>query len=156
VTIGLGAGYGTSALHDDASGPTWEGALRLRQNDWFGIEIGVGSLHTTTTRSSPNVTSTTRRRTDSVGFNALVMPAFGRVTVSGGGGLSLGVFHRTYTQAGFTNQHTGSALGVQALGGVDVAISSRWAAYGVARLAVLDGYVERSIAGGVRFALATR
>jgi hypothetical protein len=39
------------------------------------------------------------------------------------------------------------------VGGVDVAITPRWGAFGVARFGVLDGYVESSIAFGVRFGL---
>jgi hypothetical protein len=184
LTAGFGAGYGTSALHDDASGPTWEGTVRVRMNRWFGIEAGAGGLRTTATISFFNLSSylpdgstgtierldtRTTSRTDWIGVNALVMPSFGRVTLSGGGGLALGLFDRDYTQAGvgcspnlaavcqeFTNEHNSGGIRVQGLGGVDVALGSRWAAYGVARFAILDGYVETSVAAGVRFVLRAR
>ena len=161
-TVGVGVGVGKSALHDDASGTTWETGVRIRMARHFGMELGVNTLHTKV--EQPQFGQTTRSSTFSSVVSALAMATLGRVTVSGGGGFGSAIFDRTFTQVRpgcapgdstpacqpFENHH--SSIGFRFLGlfGADVDLGARLQGFAVARFGVNGGYVDRSIAGGVR------
>jgi hypothetical protein len=164
-TVGFGAGIGRSALHNDASGMTWETGVRIRMARHFGMELGVTALNTTV--EQPQFGQATRSSTYATTVNALAMATVGRVTVSGGGGVGTAIFDRTFTQQRpgcapgdstpacqpFENHHSSIGFRFQGLFGADVDLGARLQGFGVARFGVNGGYVDRSIAGGVRVIL---
>jgi hypothetical protein len=165
LTVGFGAGTGKSALHDDASGTTWETGVRIRMAKYFGVELGVNALRTSV--EQPQFGQTTRSSTYASTVNGLGMATFGRVTVSGGGGVGTAIFDRTFTQVRpgcepgssnpacqpFENHYSNIGFRFQGLVGADVDLGARLQGFAVARFGVNGGYVDRSIAGGVRVIL---
>jgi len=149
--VGAGAGTGESALHDDASGMVWETTARIRTARYFGLELGVGQLQTRV--ETPAFAQTTRSSTTWSAVSALVMVPVGRVTVSGGGGVGTALFDRTFTQGAFENHYSNIGFRFHGVAGADVDLGARLQAFAVARFGVNGGYVDHSIAGGVRVIL---
>ena len=177
LTVGVAAGRGQSALHDDASGLTWEAAVRIRLQRYFGIEVAAGQLRTEVARSVFDRTvqiggvtghverfdMTTERATGWGVFNALAMVTAGRVTIAGGGGVGISAFGRTFTQQGvgcdpgvesacapLVIPFSSSGFRFQSLGDIDVMLSRNLTAFGQVRFAVQGGYTETAVVAGAR------
>lgn len=112
---------------------------------------------------------TTVHTTDVIGWNTLLQGQIGRVSIFAGGGPSYMVLRRVSTATvtgctairpslcdGSRSSHTGSAFSVQPVGGLEVAITSRVAAFGQFQFPMpIDdpGSGHASTTGGVRVRL---
>ena len=163
LTIGGSAGI-SNPLHADFdfTAPEWQISVRTAVSDHFAIEGFFDEWKHTTEDvlvnqqlHDPNgvvgiagrLTIETVQRTRSVGFNFLARGTFDRVTVTAGGGPGVWLYHRQYNQTftdcqatqpafcrDFADEFSNSAFSVQAVAGLEVAITSRLAAFGQVQL----------------------
>ena len=163
----------------------WHVSIRTRVARHFLIEGMFDEWRHTTTQVTDDVTFRTlagavlghadevrtdeARRTGVIGLNVLVTGGAGRIRFSGGGGPSLMTFRSTYstsyrgcttiTTSGcreYTHANSESALGMQGVADVDVALTSNVSAFGRALVAgpFMDpGSGHVGMVGGVRLSL---
>ena len=135
VEVRMGAGV-SNYLHADLEGiaPSFRAAVRMGPSR-FAIEpeIVFARLRTVPFQS-PSARVTSTRRFQSLGVNAIARWPHRRVSPYTGGGVGVYSEHRrTETVAGDNTSVTefdgGPRAGIQALGGVDVWVSSRFSVF---------------------------
>ena len=159
LTLGGSAGI-SNPLHGDFdfTAPAWQISVRTAVSDHFLIEGFFDEWKHTSEDIRQNqqlrdpngvvgtagrLTIQTVHRTRSVGFNFLARGAFDRVTLTAGGGPGVWLYQRQYTQTltdcqasqpefcrDFANEFSNSVFSIQGVAGLEVAITSRIAAFG--------------------------
>jgi hypothetical protein len=159
LAIGASAGI-ANPLHGDFdfTAPEWQISLRTTVSDHFALEGFLEEWRHTTDEVRHNVTlqgpvsvvahvgrisSRTVQVTRIAGFNALARATFDRVTLTAGGGPSMWLYERRFNQTltdcestqpngcrDFANRFSNSSFSVQAVGGLEVALTSRLALFG--------------------------
>jgi hypothetical protein len=159
LAIGASAGI-ANPLHGDFNftAPEWQISLRTAVSDHFALEGFLEEWRHTTDEVRNNVTlqgpvgasghvgrisSRTVQATRIVGFNALARATFDRVTLTAGGGPSMWLYDRRFNQTltdcestqpngcrDFASRFSNSSFSVQAVGGLEVALTSRLAVFG--------------------------
>ena len=159
LAIGASAGI-SNPLHGDFdfTAPEWQISLRTTVSEHFALEGFFEEWRHTTDEVRNNVTlqgpvsvvghvgrisSRTVQATRIVGFNALARATFDRVTLTAGGGPSMWLYERRFNQTltdcestqpngcrDFASRFSNSSFSVQAVGGLEVALTSRLAAFG--------------------------
>ena len=179
LAVGFSAGTGTAAVHDHSGGLMWEGSVRAHPRRHLILEIGVGDLRTVTRRVDANVPipisggplfvtfdAETREHSTWAELNVLATHVIGRVRLWGGGGAGAQVYSRVRSQtttgctpaAGLVCQpfevpFSSVGLRVQGTGGADVTVVGPVAVFAQARFGIYGGYVDRTLAVGVRLGI---
>ena len=182
LAISAAAGL-SNPLHGDFdfTAPEWQISLRTAVSDHFLLEGFLDEWRHTTdevfenqTLFDPNgiigragrVTTRTVHATKVVGFNALARATVDRVTLTAGGGPGFWLYDRRYSQTvtdcqsslptscrDSANRFSNSSFSVQGVAGLEVAITSRLAAFGqfqfmAPTVDLAGGHV--TVGGGVR------
>jgi hypothetical protein len=181
VSVGAAAGIATPFHGDfDFTAAAWQGDIRFHLSTHFAVSLMLEEwrhrdeqVSTDLTIVGPNgitgradrVVSRTDHRTRSGGFNVLALGTAGRVTFSGGGGLSYLLYARDFRQTttgcqppsacGDTSRDfNNSSFAGQVQAGIDVAVAPRVAVMAEFRLLVPvrdPGGGHNTFMAGVRF-----
>ena len=183
VSATFGAGI-ANPLHGDISyiAPAWQTSIRVAVSTHMLIEASYGEWRHSESRDITNVmmqgptgllgqvdaihirTGETR---PSIAFNFLGAWSSGPVLITAGGGPGVMLFRRHYTQtlegchgsvpcSNMDSRFSSGSFSVQAVAGLDVAVSSRLGVFGEFRLAVPvedAGSGQTAVVGGVRVRL---
>ena len=155
-----GAAGISNPFHGDFNftAPQWQISLRTAVSDHFLLEGFFDEWRHTTddvrenqTLRDPNgivgragrLSIRTVQVTRSVGFNALARASFDRLTLTAGGGPGVWLYQRRYSQTladcqatapefcrDYANRFSNSSFSVQAVAGLEVALTSHVAAFG--------------------------
>jgi hypothetical protein len=182
--LAIGASAGLSIpLHGDFdfTAPEWQISLRTTVSDHVALEgffeqwrHATDEVRTNVTLQGPasivghagRISSRTLQCTRIAGFNALARASFDRVTLTAGGGPSIWLYERRFSQTlsdcestqpngcrDFASRFSNSSFSVQAVAGLDVALTSRLAAFGQYQLAAPTVDISgghSSVGAGVR------
>jgi hypothetical protein len=182
LTASVAAGV-AAPFHSDLgfTAPEWQLAVRTRVANHASMELFFEEWRHAADTVFPNVPlqgvtgvlgrvgeirTRTAYTTRAVGWNVLLHGGTRRLTAYGGGGPGYVVFNRRFTQTlndctasdpricqGFENRHDAGSFTTQFVGGAEVAISSRLAAFGQVQVAVPledPGSSHSSTTGGIR------
>ena len=180
VSLGAAAGLATPFHGDfDFTASAWQADIRLNASRYIGFTVFLEEWRhrdedvlTDQTISGPSgplgragrVTTRTDHRTRALGWSLLGRGNAGRVTFTGGGGISYLVYSRDFTQTStgcepaslcsqFSRQLDNSSFAAQLQAGVDVAVAPHVALMGQFRLLVPvedPGGGHNTFVGGVR------
>jgi len=181
VALGVAAGIATPSNGDfDFTATSWQADVLFEGRRHLGFNVFVEEwrhtnkeMFTSQTITSPGgtagrvdrVTTQTRHRTRVVGWNVLGRLNAGRVTLSGGGGVSYLLYSRQFNQAmtgcepasacsDFTRKFDNSSFAAQLQAGIEVPVAPHVAAMGQLRSIVPiqdPGGGHQTFMGGIRF-----
>jgi hypothetical protein len=185
VTLGGGGGIATPFHADfDFTAGEWQASVRVAMSEHLMLEGFVSAWrHSSSTErvnqlvSGPGgpigrvgrIETVSQRTVRIVGANLLGRGTIGRVSVYGGGGIGIWNMDRRYTQTSsgcepaaqhlcntFESPFSSGTLSAQALVGLDVAITSRVAAFGQFQITAPAPDIAAghgSVTGGIRLTL---